>query len=99
MDKKRVIVDYRNITQEMLQLLTDTYPYGYDDAIIKFKNAKGEWVSTVPMETTDTKFLVKVGIELERKVEAFLDDDDDDTDSNDGELDIDVADDAKEDDD
>lgn len=99
MDKKRVIVDYRNITQEMLQLLTDTYPYGYDDAIIKFKNAKGEWVSAVPMETTDTKFLVKVGIELERKVEAFLDDDDDDTDSNNGELDIDVADDAKEDDD
>jgi hypothetical protein len=42
---------------------------------------------------------VKVGIELERKVEAFLDDNDDDTDSNDGELDIDVADDAKEDDD
>lgn len=74
MEKKRVIVDYRNITQEQLEMLTSKYPYGFDDFVIKFKNAKGETVSAVPLETEDTKYLVKVSIELERKVEAFLDD-------------------------
>jgi DNA-directed RNA polymerase subunit delta len=79
MDKKRVIVDYKNITQALLQRFTDTFPRGYDDDdIIRFKNAKGEWVFAVPMETEDTKYLVKISVELDRKVEAFLDDDDDD---------------------
>ncbi len=76
MEKKRVIVDYKNITQELLQLFTSTYPYGYDDFVVRFKNAKGELVSSVPLETEDTKYLVKVGVELDRVVEAYLDDDD-----------------------
>ncbi|MBI1317223.1 hypothetical protein GC167_10280 [bacterium] len=74
MEKRRVIVDYRNITQELLELLTTTYPYGYDDAVVRFKNAKGELVSSVPLETDDTRYLVKVSMELDRKVEAYLDD-------------------------
>jgi len=79
MEKRRVIVDYRNITQELLELLTTTYPYGYDDAVVRFKNAKGEMVSSVPLETDDTRYLVKVSMELDRKVEAYLDDFEDDS--------------------
>ncbi len=79
MDKKRVIVDYKNITEELLQRFTDAFPHGYDDEdIIRFNNAKGESVRAVPMETDDTKYLIKVSVELDRRVEAFLDDDDDD---------------------
>lgn len=76
MEKKRVIVDYKNITTDLLEMLTTKYPYGFDDFVVKFKNAKGETVSAVPLETEDTKFLVKVSVELERRVEAFLDDED-----------------------
>lgn len=75
-NKKRVIVDYRNITPEILDMFTDRYPYGYDDEdVIKFKNAKGEMVRAVPFETKDTKYLVKVSVEMDAKIEAFLDDD------------------------
>lgn len=78
-EKKRVIVDYKNVTQDILELFTDRYPYGYEDQdIIKFKNAKGENVSAVPFETKDTKYLIKIGVEMDRKIEAFLDDDEDD---------------------
>ncbi len=81
-DKKRVIVDYKNITSEILELFTDRYPYGYEDEdIIKFKNSKGENVSAVPFETSDTKYLIKVGVEMDKKIEAFLDDEDDDVSS------------------
>lgn len=71
MEKKRIIVDYKNITNKLLSLLLETYPNGYEDAIIKFKNAKNEWVSAVPLETEDAKYLVKVSVELDKKVEAF----------------------------
>ena len=78
-EKKRVIVDYKNVTKDILELFTDRYPYGYEDEdIIKFKNAKGENVKAVPFETKDTKYLVKVSVEMDAKIDAFLDDDEDD---------------------
>lgn len=80
MEKKRIIVDYKNITNKLLSLLLETYPNGYEDNIIKFKNARNEWVSAVPLETEDAKYLVKVSVELDKKVEAFsLMEEEDDT--------------------
>ncbi len=76
-DKKRVIVDVKNVTKEILDLFTDRYPYGYEpEDIIKFKNAKGETVRAVPFETKDSKYLVKVSVEMDAKIEAFLDEED-----------------------
>lgn len=83
MEKRKIIVDYKNITAELLQLLTETYPDGYDEKIVRFKNAKGEMVQSVPLETDDTKYLFKISVELERKVERYIEEmeeDDSDTD-------------------
>ena len=99
-EKKRVIVDYKNITQELLQLFSDTYPDGIDDKSIFFTNAKGERIEAVPLETEDTKFLVKLSAQLTQKVEDFMDDvdvtpvvvDDDDDDDNSDDDDKDEAD-------
>lgn len=92
MEKKRVIVDYKNITSDLLALLTDQYPDGYDEAVIKYMNAKGDTVQAVPLETEDTKYLFKISTELTLRVEQYLDDleevedadvDDDDSESTD----------------
>jgi len=80
-NKKRVIVDYKNITQDLLQLLSDVYPEGFEDDTIFFTNAKGERVEAVPLETDDTKYLVKISAQLVTKFENFQDDDDDDADT------------------
>ena len=78
MEKRRIIVDYKNITSEQLSLITDRYPEGFaPEDIISFKNSKGETVRAVPLETSDTKYLFKVSIEMERRMEAFMDEDDD----------------------
>ncbi|MFM1877452.1 MAG: hypothetical protein RLZZ241_318 [Bacteroidota bacterium] len=59
---KRSIIDYKKITPEMAALLLETYPSGYgDEDIISFKNAKGEWVEAVELQTGDVLYLVKVG--------------------------------------
>ena len=45
---KRVIVDFKKLTPEVLKLLIERYPDGYDDRdIFSFKNANGERVEAV----------------------------------------------------
>jgi len=78
---KRVIVDYAKLTNEILTLLVERFPDGYDDAdIIRFKNAKNETIEAVEVKTEDTIFLVKVSTKLADRIENFDDDEDDDLD-------------------
>ena len=76
---KRVIVDYAKLTNEILTLLVERFPDGYDDSdIIRFKNANNETVEAVEVRTDDTIFLVKVSTKLADRIECFEDDDLDD---------------------
>ena len=73
---KRVIVDYAKLTNEILTLLVDRFPDGYDDSdIIRFKNAKNEAIEAVEVRTEDTIFLVKVSTKLADRIENFDDED------------------------
>ncbi len=81
---KRIIVDYKKLTPEILSLLVDKYPDGYDDdQIISFKNAKNETVDAVEVRTDDTVYLVKVSTRLENTMANFDEDDYDDSEFND----------------
>ncbi|MDX1270293.1 hypothetical protein [Bizionia paragorgiae] len=83
---KRVIVDFKKLTPEILALLVDKYPYGYDeDHIISFRNAKNELVEAVEVTTEDTKYLVKVSTKLVKTMENYDEDDYEDFDDNDPE--------------
>lgn len=80
---KRIIVDYRKLTPEILSLLVEKYPDGYDDDhIITFKNAKNETVEAVEVRTEDTVYLVKVSSRLEITMANFDEEDYDDADFN-----------------
>ncbi len=73
---KRVIVDFKKLTPEVLKLLVDRYPDGYDDRnIITFKNAQGERIEAVEVLTEDTKYLVKISAKLEYTMENYDEDD------------------------
>lgn len=75
MDKNRLIIDYNNITPDLLAILTDKYPEGFDPGVmITYTNAKGELVRAIPLETEDTKYLFKISVELQNKVDRYLDD-------------------------
>tara|TARA_R110002049_G_scaffold279949_2_gene459120 strand:- start:16770 stop:17093 length:324 start_codon:yes stop_codon:yes gene_type:complete len=81
---KRVIVDFKKLTPEILALLVDKYPHGYDDDnVISFKNANNEWVECVEVTTEDTKYLVKVSTKLQVTMENYDEDDYEDYDDND----------------
>ncbi|EDP96200.1 hypothetical protein U8527_14910 [Kordia algicida OT-1] len=73
---KRVIVDFKKLTPEILGLLVEKYPFGYEEHnVIKFKNAKGESVEAVEVISGDTKYLVKVSVKLEMTMENYDEDD------------------------
>ncbi len=100
---KRVIVDYAKLTGDILNLLVDKFPEGYDDSdIIRFRNAQNELIEAVEVKTEETIYLVKVSTKLASRMEKYDDeeelvvepidpikglDDDDDDDDDDVEID------------
>ncbi|WP_274476572.1 hypothetical protein [Mangrovimonas aestuarii] len=71
---KRVIVDYRKLTPEILRLLTDKFPDGYnDDDIIIFDDHHNQIVEAVEVKTNDTIYLVKVSSKLHYTMTNFDD--------------------------
>ncbi|MFW0735877.1 MULTISPECIES: DNA primase [unclassified Flavobacterium] len=78
---KRVIVDYAKLTNEILNLLVEKFPDGYDDSdVIRFRNAKNELVEAVEVRTEDTIYLVKISTKLADRIENYDEDDDIDVD-------------------
>lgn len=73
---KRIIVDYKKLTPEILALLVEKYPDGYDDDhVIVFKNARNETIEAVEVRTDDTIYLVKVSSRLVSTMANFDEDD------------------------
>jgi hypothetical protein len=74
---RRVIVDYAKLTGDILNLLVEKFPDGYDDSdIIRFRNAQNELIEAVEVKTEDTIYLVKVSTKLASRMEKFDEDDD-----------------------
>ena len=73
---KRVIVDFKKLTPEILALVVEKFPDGYNDGdIIQFRNAKSELIEAVEIITEDTKYLVKISAKLEKVMENYDEDD------------------------
>ena len=74
---RRIIVDYAKLTGDILNLLVDKFPEGYDDTdIIKFRNAQNELIEAVEVRTEDTIYLVKVSTKLASRMEKFDEEED-----------------------
>lgn len=78
MAKRFVIKDYKSMTSDLMALLVEAYPDGFEYDTEYFTNAKGERVEAVPLETEDTKYLIKVSTTLVQNFEAFDEDDSED---------------------
>jgi hypothetical protein len=67
---KRIIVDYKKVPLEVMQLLMEEYPKGYsDEDVLKFKNIHGETIEALEVKTEEAIYLVKVGKRLIQRME------------------------------
>lgn len=88
---KRIIVDYKKLTPEILNLLVEKFPDGYGIRdIVKFTNQNGHYIEAIEVSTEDTKYLVKISDELVDTMESFDDDDDNDILPTDDDINIDI---------
>jgi hypothetical protein len=71
-NKKRVIVDYKTLPENILEGIATKYPYGYGESdIIKFRNAKGDLISAIRFETEETIYMVKVSTQLKDMMKEY----------------------------
>ena len=69
---KRIIVDFKKLNKNILDLIMEKYPDGYGDRdIICFRNAQGDWVECIEVRTEDTMYLVKVSKRLSVAMEEY----------------------------
>ncbi|WP_378177097.1 hypothetical protein [Aquimarina sp. SS2-1] len=72
---KRVIVDYKKLNKNILNLLVEKFPDGYsDNDIISFKNHHHDTIEAVEVRTDDTVYLVKISERLAGVMQDYDDD-------------------------
>lgn len=71
---KRLIVDYKKLTDDILDLLIEKYPQGYRNRdIITFKNQRNETIEAIEVRSEDTIYLVKVSTKLADTMQEYED--------------------------
>lgn len=111
MSLKRIIKDYKTISQEHIDLINRHFPNGFEnDNLISFTTPKGEFIKALEIRTDDAIYLFKIDKNMKVDDEenqdndglaigdfdSFKDNEDDDSDSDEDESD-DVADNASDD--
>lgn len=74
MSKPRVIKDFEKLDTAIQEQIKLQYPLGFSKHLIRFKNAKGEFVSALLFETDEIYFLVRM---TQEKAKEIIRDDDD----------------------
>ncbi len=74
--KKKLIVSYKNLTDDLRELFKDAYPDGYKDYLQKTIKPNGEAIFVVPLETEETSYMIKFDVKIDTGlVEEDLDKD------------------------
>ena len=78
MAKKRVVKDYDALPEDTIRLVKMKYPNGYADSLLFYTDKEGKKVSSLPFETDEIYYLIRMTIiEAKRIVKNDEDFDDD----------------------
>ena len=70
--KKRLVISYKNCPAEVVQAIKEKYPLGYGDAIIKVQKPSGDFFHAITVDFGDVSYLVKVDVKIDNlTVEEF----------------------------
>lgn len=69
---KRIIVDYSKITKEIMDLLVEKYPEGYNAIdVLSFRDKDKNLIDAIQVESEDAVYLVKVSKRLSNTMEEY----------------------------
>lgn len=67
-NKKRAVISYENMSQELLDAFKEKYPHGYADYlgdIFKVEKPNGDFFYAVSLEVPDAVYLVKIKVKID----------------------------------
>jgi len=67
MEKKKLVISYKNLTPELIRLLKLKYPYGYHNHVIKVTKPNNDFFHAITLDTDDASYLVKVNVKIDTK--------------------------------
>ena len=67
--KKRLVISYKNCSDEILKAIKEKYPLGYGDAIIKVEKPNGESFHAITIDFEDVSYLVKINVKIDNLTE------------------------------
>ncbi len=72
--KKRIVKDYENLPEDILNRIKLQYPRGFAQHLISYTNMEGKKVSALPFDTEEIYYLVRMTIQEARQIIAEDDD-------------------------
>ena len=69
MDRKRLVVSYKNCADDVLEAIKKKYPTGYSDYVIKVQKPNNDFFYAVTVDTDNASYLVKVDVKVDNLTE------------------------------
>lgn len=67
MERKRLVVNYNNISNEVMEAIRKKYPLGYTNHVIKVKTQGEDFFYAITVDTESASYLVKVPVKIDTK--------------------------------
>ncbi|MBE6208813.1 MAG: hypothetical protein E7128_01050 [Rikenellaceae bacterium] len=67
--KKRVIISYKNLPEELQEQLKLQHPTGFTDSMIRIDKGPGDFFYAVILETDEINYLVKIDVKIDSEIE------------------------------
>lgn len=74
MAKKRIVIDYEKLPDDIVNRIKLEYPDGFEENLVTFTNAQGMYVSALPFDTEKVYYLVRM---TEKEARQIIKEDDD----------------------
>lgn len=68
-NKKRVVVKFQNLPEELQDAVKKQYPQGFSDHMIRIEKSPNDFFYAVVFETEDTNYLVKIDVNIDGQIE------------------------------
>jgi hypothetical protein len=69
MEKKKLVVSYKNCTEEVVEAIKKKYPNGYGDFVMKVQKPNGEIFYAITVDTAEASYLIKVDVKIDNLTE------------------------------
>jgi len=69
--KKKLVVSYKNLPPDVVELVKEKYPRGYAESLMKVNKGDGQFFYAITLDTETTDYLIKVDVKIDSELEEI----------------------------